>query len=584
MDGTQHNQRNKRKLSARERQLARQRRHMATRMAEPSQSGGKSIFGALKQRDSMARNVLDRILLVIGDAWWYLTHNPQIVRGAGIFIFVVMAIYFISFVFSGKIFPNVSAMGVSLGGKSVDDATVALQSAWADDVEIGLYVEGELAQSVTPAQLGLTLDAEQTARSARSVGLAGIPFGFSVDPVIELNYINAQTFLLDFTDQVNEAPYDAGYEWRNGAVVGVDGRSGLMLDVAGTLEWLMENPGQVAGARRLDLNVTELPPAVSDPSPFLSQVQAQVADEFRLVGYDPFMNTEVTWPISPEIYTRWLQAGQNSLTLREEAFLPYIDQLNAALNPDGGDLHYIAADEAMDFLREAISQNETTVHLRVRYRPTVYEVQRGDTAMAIARRSGIPFFMIQEANSGRNLDVLSVGDTLQIPSRDVTMTEPPIVSKRIVVDLNAQYLVAFENGQRVFEWPISSGVPNAVTSPGIYQILNHDEVATGSSNTLCNSAGLECGVWEMNWFMGIYQVSPGLVNGFHGAVLLPNGNLLGGGTVGSPATFGCVMSQDDNARMLYDWAEDGTVVEIISNEHLPMSDLGWSVWNSDSDL
>src|SRR5690606_41204215 len=69
---------------------------------------------------------------------------------------------------------------------------------------------------------------------------------------------------------------------------------------------------------------------------------------------------------------------------------------------------------------------------------------------------------------------------------------------------------------------ISSGVQNAVTSPGIYQILNHDPVATGSSNTLCNSAGLECGTWEMNWFMGIYQVSPGLINGFHGAVLLPS--------------------------------------------------------------
>lgn len=80
--------------------------------------------------------------------------------------------------------------------------------------------------------------------------------------------------------------------------------------------------------------------------------------------------------------------------------------------------------------------------------------------------------------------------------------------------------------------------------------------------------------------MGIYEVSPGLVNGFHGAVLLPNGNLLGGGTVGNPATFGCVMSQDENARLLYEWADVGTVVEIISNEHLPMSDLGWSVWEA----
>ncbi|MEQ8672938.1 MAG: L,D-transpeptidase family protein [Aggregatilineales bacterium] len=579
MDGTD-NRRNKRKINARERQIARQRRRMATRMAEPNESGNTSPFSSLTRRDSPVRNLLDRGGLIMGDAWWYIRHNPQIMRGAGIFVFVVLGIYFISFVFSGKIFPNVSAMGVGLGGKSVDDATLALQTAWTEDIAIDLYIDGELVQSARPSQLGLTLDAENTAKSARSVGLAGIPFGFSVDPTLELDYLSAQTFLLDLTDDVNMPAFDAGYEWRNGEVVGVDGRNGLVLDVSLTLEWLMQNADQVASSRRLDLNVDEILPNVTDPEPYLSQVRSQVNDQFRLVGYDPFRNSEVTWPISPEIYTRWLQAGISSLTLREEAFLPYVDQLNAALNTDGNDLYYIAADEAMDFLRDAITQNQSSVFLRVRYRSTIYEVQRGDTAMAIARRNGIPFFMLEEVNSGRDLDILSPGDTLQIPSRDVTMPNPPIVSKRIVVDLNEQHLVAFENGERVFEWDISSGVANAVTSPGVYQILDHDPVALGSSNTLCNSAGLECGVWEMNWFMGIYEVSPGLVNGFHGAVLLPNGNLLGGGTVGNPATFGCVMSQDENARLLYEWADVGTVVEIVSNEHLPMSDLGWSVWEA----
>jgi hypothetical protein len=73
--------------------------------------------------------------------------------------------------------------------------------------------------------------------------------------------------------------------------------------------------------------------------------------------------------------------------------------------------------------------------------------------------------------------------------------------------------------------------------------------------------------------MGIYEVVPGLMNGFHGAVLLPNGAYLGGGNVGSPFTFGCVMSQDDQARLLYDWAEEGTIVEIISSDYPPQSEL-----------
>ena len=62
--------------------------------------------------------------------------------------------------------------------------------------------------------------------------------------------------------------------------------------------------------------------------------------------------------------------------------------------------------------------------------------------------------------------------------------------------------------------------------------------------------------------MGIYEVVPGLVNGFHGAVELPDGRYLGGGQVGRPFTYGCIMSLDSNAIDLYNWAEEGVVVEI----------------------
>ena len=74
--------------------------------------------------------------------------------------------------------------------------------------------------------------------------------------------------------------------------------------------------------------------------------------------------------------------------------------------------------------------------------------------------------------------------------------------------------------------------------------------------------------------MGIYEVVPGLMNGFHGAVQLPNGNYLGGGGVYEPTTFGCIMSLDDNAEQLYAWAESGTIVEILSDDFQPESRLG----------
>ena len=166
-----------------------------------------------------------------------------------------------------------------------------------------------------------------------------------------------------------------------------------------------------------------------------------------------------------------------------------------------------------------------------------------------------------------------VGDKVQIPSRDVIIPEDPVPHKRIIIDLETQWLVGFENGNLAFDWAISSGRETAPTYPGIFQILTHDQIAFGGSFALCDEAGTNCNQWEMAWFMGIYEVVPGLMNGFHGAVLLPNGNLLGGGGVYEPTTFGCIMSLDKNARLLFDWADPGTMVEIISEEFAPESDL-----------
>jgi len=148
-----------------------------------------------------------------------------------------------------------------------------------------------------------------------------------------------------------------------------------------------------------------------------------------------------------------------------------------------------------------------------------------------------------------------------------------VPSKRIIVNLDTAMLVAYENGQQKFAWKVSTGMDVAPTSPGIYQILDHNEKAIGSGVELCGSEGA-CGTWEMYWFMGIYEVTPGLINGFHGAVKLPNGNLLNNGNVGNPATYGCIMSYDDDAKALYDWAEEGVIVEIISRDFPPQSELG----------
>ncbi|MCA9905500.1 MAG: L,D-transpeptidase family protein, partial [Anaerolineae bacterium] len=384
----------------------------------------------------------------------------------------------------------------------------------------------------------------------------------------------AQTYLLDLSLQANVAPFNAGYRWVGEELETVAAREGKTMDVAATLSDLMNAAQTVVQTRQLDLVMLPVAPSLENADRYLEAARDLTSQTFQLVGYDPFVDQEIAWSTDRDTFTSWIEAGPDGLDLRADTFRPFLDAQARTLNDTADGLRFIEPTDVMEKLHGAIRAGVASTTVRIRYRSTSYEVVSGDTGNRIARKTGIPFFLIQQANPNLDFETttLYVGDTIQLPSRDLVLPIDPVPGKRIVVNLNTQSLVAYENGAEVFNWPISSGLPNAPTSPGIFQILTHNDVASGSSYTLCGDRG--CGQWQMYWFMGIYEVIPGLMNGFHGAVLLPGGQYLGGGNVGQPYTFGCVMSRDDQAQQLYEWAAEGTVVEIISNEFQPQSDLG----------
>ena len=511
----------------------------------------------------------EQAALRLRDAWWYVRTTPLIPLGAALAAAALLLAFIVAHLVNGRVFPNVWALGVNLGDMTAEKAEAALRDAWDNRLRVRL-TDGERVWSAAPAELGMAFDARAVVADAFAVGMAGIPLGWTVQPAIALDYIAAQNYLLDLAQQVQVEPFNAGYALRDGQVVTVAGRPGRIMDVGQTMETLTADPLR-ALRDGLRLRMTPIPPDVADAAPYLADARAFAARPFQLRGYDPYLDQTIAWGTTPEVVVSWLEAGPSSLTLREQAFLPFLEAQNSSLAASGQAARYLDTLETIEQMRQAIARQSDSVDLRIRYRPAQYTVVAGDTATRIARKTGIPFYLIEQSNPGRDLNVLAIGDRLNLPSRDLALPLPPVPHKRIVVDLRTQSLVAYEHGQRVFSWLISSGKSEAPTSPGIYQILSHNEVASGSSYTLCSAQG--CGQWKMYWFMGIYEVVPGLMNGFHGAVLLPNGAYLGGGNVGVPYTFGCIMSQDDNARLLYEWADEGTIVEIISNEFPPQSEL-----------
>jgi lipoprotein-anchoring transpeptidase ErfK/SrfK len=101
---------------------------------------------------------------------------------------------------------------------------------------------------------------------------------------------------------------------------------------------------------------------------------------------------------------------------------------------------------------------------------------------------------------------------------------------------------------------VSTGISRSPTMPGIFQVKSRYENAYAS-------------IWDlyMPHFLGIYNATPNLENGIHGLPLLSNGVRLWGSVLGQPASYGCIILELDAAEELYEWAEDGVVVEIIGN-------------------
>jgi hypothetical protein len=319
----------------------------------------------------------------------------------------------------------------------------------------------------------------------------------------------------------------------------------------------------------VDLFTTSTAPTVSDPEPYLTQAINFVTGDFTITGYDPFLDEFQYWQTTREQMASWLVAGANGLEIRADGLDAFVQTVNNMLNVAERP-RYVDETDAVNKIAQAFANGETSVNVRIRYLPTRYVVERGDTGFSIGRKTGLPFSNIDVANPGLEWNQLVVGQEINLPSLDLVLPTDPIPGKRIIVDLDRMWLLGYENEQLVFSWAISIGRDDAPTYPGIYQILQKVDVAYGSSFSLCGDNG--CGQWAMDYFMGIYEVAPGLTNGFHGAVRLPNGGYLDGGSQQVRSTFGCVMSDNDKALQLYQWADIGTVVEIVSRDFQPRSE------------
>ncbi len=462
----------------------------------------------------------------------------------------------VTMVYSRGILPAVRALGVELGGLSQEEADDRLSAQWTT---ITLR-DGERTWAVDPATLGLTLDAEATAREAYAQGrgqgsLGSALFGnANVQPVVHVDTQTAEQGLASLTSIVETAAVNAGVQFVNGQVTTTPPQEGQALDIAATIERLQNGQGfDRSGA--LSLVMIPVQPTVTDASPMLAEAQRLLSNAYTFNVFDPVTGDIVPWSVPPESWATWLTATSDSSETGDLAFTMDTGRAAAYLQAQADAIldstRYVNIDEATQAAQAAIANGSTQSYVRVYHHDRSYVVQAGETITSIAWDVGVPYLYIQQANGG--IDSVSEGQTITIPSPDNFFDYAPVPNKRLVVSISEQHLWVYENGVLLWDAVISTGIASSPTWPGIYQIIMHEPNAYA-------------GNWDLYMpnFMGVYRPIPGadFTNGFHGFPTRGGSQLLWTNSLGTPVTYGCILVGDEQIDTLYNWAEDGVVVEI----------------------
>lgn len=457
------------------------------------------------------------------------------------------------------IMPGVEVYGVSIGGLSSGNAQNRLQMAWSQP-SIVLVGDGQ-TWVASPEALGLTLDAGGTIDEARQIGRSPESLRewlanegqVTIEPIWTFDPVKAEGFLAALAPEIAVKPVDAGIRIIDGRAEMTPPFEGRALDLPATLDQLVLDPQRILVDGDIALITQPVQPAVLDTTAMVAAANEKLSMVLHLHAFDPVSGQTVDIAVTAELWRPWLSldlgdGGQLNWDIHHSQLKAFLREQSNAL----GSGRYLDVDQTSAAISQAIVDQQENIGLRIYHDERQHTVQPGETLSSIGRDYGIPYPWIQEANPGLNTGLFA-GQTLRIPSPDVLLPLPVVREKRIVVSLSQQRAWVYEDGGLKWEWLVSTGIDESPTSPGVFQIQSHEP------NAYANNWDL----W-MPHFMGVYRPVPyaDFMNGFHGFPTRSGHNLLWTGDLGRQVTYGCILLSSENATTLYNWAEDGVVVEI----------------------
>lgn len=458
--------------------------------------------------------------------------------------------YFV-FARSNYIAQGTTVTGIDIGNMTRTAALTKLENNWhTQSVQL---IAGEQTFDVPVSELGIALDSQTIVREAYKVGRGSFfaPFKLlwtSKREIVPTYFVDREVAAARFgqlSAEINTSPIPPSLAKENGTIIVVAGQAGQKLDEAATLAaW--ENIWRMAvRVGSFTLTTDSVAPLLVDLAPLADDANGILNRPIQLSAYDPL--TDDTWEIAVDRaeWGSWLDFSAENNTLQMTV---NDSAITSFLNTQFDDFRYFDSTTIVD----DILSGAPIANLQVKHGERIHIVQSGETLSSIGYDYGMPYPWLQASNP--NVEQLRIGQEITIPSPDELIPLPIVREKRLVVSISDQYLWAYQNGQVIWEYPISTGIADSPTSPGVFQIQTHEIEAYANS-------------WDlyMPYFMGIYRPAPHIdfMNGFHGFPTRDGSNLLWTNSLGKPATYGCVLVGNNVAEQLYNWAEEGVIVEVL---------------------
>lgn len=500
------------------------------------------------------------------------SHSPLIVVSAILALTLVVGLVCawlmlqtVASYYARRMYPNVYVMGMKLGRMTSEEATTFLNDT-ADRADSGLLIlrDGQNRWSIPWSNAGMYLDVEATVQVAFAVGHAKdlswrdhVRYWLDrhdVAPVFAVDQEQARQALDQLAPGLSIPPVDATLrlpQREQDPVVALPGQPGRELDVEATLTLLLGFAGGQAQDTQADLVFRDVPPRIPDAAPFQARVEELLNRRIALSTYDLLTDETFSWTLGRGDVLTWLRLESTpdgpATALDPAAIQATLANLSAEM---GAGRSFRLADAAQQ-VANTFNAGGGTITLPLTHPERTYAVQSGDSLSNIAAAFGMTSWHVMQANPGMDPNWLQIGQELIIPSQDELTPYPPVPGKRIIVSTADQRMRAYEDGELIYDWPVSTGVAESATHTGVFQVLSKEERAYAS-------------LWDlwMPHFIAIYAAGPGFYNGFHGLPTLSSGRLLWEGLLGSPVSYGCIILGLEEAETLYQWAEIGVVVVV----------------------